>query len=190
MIMAFELTTRAEYKAYAGITSTNSDAEIDTLIPKVSELVKTYCRRRFLDYVGDTKIDSFNGDLDSFILQETPVLQVLSVEYSADYGQNYSELVEFTDWVLDDYKIVPIATGSWPYKLKGYRVTYYAGYETVPQDLRLAVLDLVTYYRQNDAAIHSTKAPGTNAVQIEYVSSTNLPAHIKRVLDQYVVDYA
>jgi hypothetical protein len=59
----------------------------------------------------------------------------------------------------------------------------------VPADLKLAVLDLVTYYRKNDGAIHSTKAPGTNSVQIEYVSTASLPAHIRRVLDMYVADY-
>jgi hypothetical protein len=73
--------------------------------------------------------------------------------------------------------------------INGYKVSYFAGYEVVPEDLRLAVLDLVTYYRKNDGAIHSTKAPGTNAVQIEYISTTSLPAHIKRVLDFYVADY-
>lgn len=186
--MAYELITRAEYKAYANISSTNSDTEIDLLIPRISELVKTYCRRRFNEYVDETKIEYFNGNQPCFILQETPILSVTSVEYSEDYGQTWTALTEFQDWVLDDYLIVSI-DGLWPKQLRGYRVTYNAGYETVPPDLKLAVLDLVTYYRQNDGAIHSNKAPGTNAVQIEYVSTTNLPAHIKRILDQYVVDY-
>jgi hypothetical protein len=189
--MAFELITRAEYKAYMGITSTNQDTEIDALIPKVSEFVKTYCRRRFIDWVSEAKTEYFNGGNESFILQETPVLQVLDVEFSADYGQNYTSLTEFTDWVLDDGVIVNIKSGpAWPKQLRGYRVQYFGGFEAVPEDLKLAVLDLVTYYRQNDAAIHSPKAPGTNSVQIEYVSTNKLPAHIRRVLDYYMADYA
>jgi hypothetical protein len=187
--MAFELLTRAEYKAYAGISSNNHDTEIDSLIPKVSELVKNYCRRRFLDNVDEVKTEYFNGGYPEFILSETPVLQVLAVEYSEDYGQNWTPLTQYGDWVLDRDSIFGILPGSWKPQLRGYRVSYYGGYEAVPQDLKLAVLDLVTYYRQNDAAVHSTKAPGTNSVQIEYISTTTLPAHIRRVLDLYVADY-
>jgi hypothetical protein len=131
----------------------------------------------------------FDGGYGSIILKETPVVQVLSVQKSTDYGQNYSDLTEFVDWVKDGDYIVSINPRGFEPLINGYSVSYTAGYETVPQDLRLAVLDLVTYYRKNDGAIHSTKAPGTNAVQIEYISTTSLPAHIKRVLDLYAADY-
>jgi hypothetical protein len=187
--MGANLITKAEYKTYAGIVSTNHDAEIDLLIPRVSELVKTYCRRTFVDYYDEAKSEVFAGGYGSIILKETPVVQILGVQKSTDYGQNYSDLVEFVDWVKDADYVVSIDPRGFEPMINGYRVSYYAGYETVPQDLRLAVLDLVTYYRKNDGAIHSTKAPGTNSVQIEYISTTSLPAHIKRVLDMYVADY-
>ena len=69
--------------------------------------------------------------------------------------------------------------------INGYKVTYYAGYATIPEDLKIAVLDLVTYYLKNDGSVHSPKAPGTNSVQIEYITSTALPAHIARILNIY-----
>lgn len=185
-----DLVTKQEYKTYAGINSTNHDAEIDFLIPKVSQLVKTYCRRSFVDNVDEAKIEIFHGDLDKFILKETPVTQVISVEYSKDFGKTFTKLVKFTDWVQDgDYILNVTSTGIFPKAINGYKVSYFAGFEVVPPDLKLAVLDLVTYYRKNDGAIHSTKAPGTNNVQIEYISTTSLPSHIKRVLDQYMADY-
>lgn len=185
-----DLVTKQEYKTYAGINSTNQDAEIDFLIPKVSELVKTYCKRSFIDYYDEAKAEIFKGGFANLLLKETPVVQIISVERSTNYGQTYTKLTKFTDWVQDGDSVVSLhATGIWPELINGYKVNYFAGYEVVPADLKLAVLDLVTYYRKNDAAIHSTKSPGSNAVQIEYISTTNLPAHIKRILDQYVVDY-
>ncbi len=188
--MAKDLITKAEYKAYAGINSTNFDTEIDSLIPKVSAFIKTYCGRSFVDYFDEPKTEVFNGGVGAFILSETPVLAVQSVSFSNDYGQTYADLVEYSDWVLDqDTYIVAISPSGWPKQLKGYKITYVAGYETVPADLKLAVLDMVTYYRQNDAAVHSPKAPGTNSVQIEYISSSTLPAHIRRILDLYKADY-
>ncbi len=71
-----------------------------------------------------------------------------------------------------------------------YKLTYTAGFEVLPEDLKLAIFDLTTYYMKNDMAVHSNKAPGTNTVQIEYVTTTNLPSHIKRVLDQYAANYS
>ena len=54
--MGLNLVTRAEYKAYVGITNDSQDKIIDALIPRVSELVKNYCRRTFVDYINDAKV--------------------------------------------------------------------------------------------------------------------------------------
>lgn len=186
-----DLVTKQEYKIYAGINSTNHDAEIDFLIPKVSEFVKTYCRRTFVDHFDEAKIEVFDGGHKTFLLKETPVTQIISVERSTDYGKTYTKLNKFIEWVPQGDTVLCLEPGgTWQELVNGYRVTYFAGFETVPSDLKLAVLDLVSYYRKNDAAIHSTKSPGSNTTQIEYISTTNLPAHIKRILDQYVADYA
>jgi hypothetical protein len=190
--MGLPLVTKAEYKAYAGITSVNQDAVIDTLIPKISKLVKTVCRRTFVDYVGDAKTEYSEGGMPYITLSETPVISINSVNYSSDYGKTYTALVEFTDYVLNkrDNSLASLSTDGFAQGINAYEVSYNAGYETLPEDLKLAVFDLIGYYVKNDMAIHSPKAPGTNSVQIEYVTSTNLPAHIKRVLDQYTADYA
>lgn len=188
--MALDLVTLAEYKAYAGISSTTQDTEIKALIPKVSQLVKTICRRTFVDFVGESKEQVFKGG-PTLSLTEFPVINVMSVEYSDDYGATYTALTEFIDYVVDAElgEIEPVQK-PFPYKLKAYKVTYTGGYEDgIPADLKVAVLDLIKYYLRNDMAVHSAKAPGTNSVQIEYVTNTNLPAHIKRVLDQYSGSY-
>jgi len=185
------LISRTEYKSYMGITSANKDTEIDILIPKVSQLVKTYCRRTFIDYYSDIKVEYFNGGFNTILLNESPVKEVLSVGNSTDYGQNYTNLVEYTDYVLDGDQLVYIKSPYiWPEKLKAYKVEYFGGYEDTPEDLKLAVLDLVEYYSKNNSAVHVNRDVTPNVTQINYVNSTNFPAHIKRVLDQYIADYA
>lgn len=205
--MGIDLVTLAEYKAYAGINSTTQDSVILTLIPRVSELVKSICRRTFVDFVDDAKTQIFRGG-DQFVLQETPVIAVQLVEYSLDYGATYTAMTEYTDYALDleTDSIVPIGIigyvadywdgivkrsvePTFPMRVNGYKVTYTAGYETLPADLKLAVLDLVNYYVRNDSAIHSHKGVGANTVQIEYITNTSLPAHIRRVLDLYSANY-
>ena len=189
--MGLPLITKAEYKAYAGISSNNSDAQLDILIPKVSNLVKQICRRTFVDFVNENKIEYFEEGTRTYVPLETPILSIISLEQSLDYGNTYAELVEYTDYAYSRSTETLNCIGRDFLKMvNGYRLTYTAGYENLPEDLKLAVLDLVGYYLKNDMAIHSPKAPGTNSVQIEYVITTNLPAHIKRVLDLYTANYA
>lgn len=191
--MAIDLITLAEYKTYAGISSTNQDIAIRNLIPQVSNLAKQLCRRTFVDYVDDYKTEVFKGGVDSrILLQETPLLQIASVEFSDDFGKTYRTLAEFTDYAVDQ-EADAVQLIAHPYigytKLNAFRVTYNAGYEQIPADLKLAIADLITYYLRNESAIHSNKGVGSNSVQIEYVTNTGLPAHIRRVLDQHTAFY-
>jgi hypothetical protein len=190
--MGLPLVTAAEYKAYIGITSTNQDAEIASVIPKVSELVKSFCRRTFLDYVDESKVEVFKGGESNLNLKESPLLVVGSVEFSEDYGLTYAPLVEFTDYVIDtetdQVNLIPLQYQIYK-RVNAFKVTYNAGYEAVPADLKLAIFDLITYYLRHEAALHTNKAVGANSVQIEYVTNTALPAHIRRVLDLYCANY-
>lgn len=196
--MGLPLITKSEYKAYVGINSTNTDDLIDSLIPKVSSLVKTLCKRTFIDYVDSPKVEYSEGGSNTIDLKEAPIILVSSVEYSRDYGSTYTQLTEYTDYAISKTNDNIVCIGSpglsseksiFPEATNGYRVTYIAGFLQVPEDLKLALFDLVTYYIKNDSSVHSNKAPGSNTVQIEYVINTGLPAHIRRVLDQYTMNY-
>ncbi len=188
--MGIALITKAEYKAYIGISSTNDDVIIDILIPKISDLIKSLCRRTFVDYVDDAVTEYFDGGSLFFAPKEYPVITISSLETSIDYGATYVTLVEYTDYVLNKSDDLVYYIGKeFPKLINGYKITYTAGFSTIPNELKLAALDLVSYYIKHDTAIHSNKAPGTNSVQIEYVTTTNLPAHIKRVLDLYTSNY-
>ena len=183
-----DLVSKADYKVYLGISSTNQDNIIDFLIPKVSEFVKTYCRRSFIDYVSSAKIEYFNGGIPFYLVQEQPLISVQDLFYSTDYGQTYTALTVNVDYVVDGDLVVPIGT-EFPYVLKGYRLVYSAGYASVPNDLKLAVYDLMSYYMKNDVAVNAVKGTNATTMQIEYITDTALPSNIKRVLDMYVLDY-
>lgn len=189
--MGLPLVTRSEYKAYTGITSTNSDAAIDIMIPRVSSMVKAICRRSFLDYVDDAKTEYFDGGTRSYSPEEAPVIAVASLEYSQDYGNTYTSLTEYVDYAVNkrDGTIVCI-NKDFPYLVNGYRVTYTAGYESLPEDLKLAVFDIISYYEKNDSAVHTHRNANPNTMQVEYITSTNFPPHIRRVLDLYTASYA
>lgn len=189
--MAKDLITIQEYKTYAGISSNGQDGEIATIIPKVSSLVKSICRRTFVDWVDEIKTEVYSGG-EVLLPQETPIIQVVDLETSDDYGASWTSLTEFTDWVLDveGQQIVSVGTTrEFKRKTNGYRLSYYCGYEEIPQDLKLAVLDLVTYYLKHQGSVQSQIAVTATNAQVQYLGSTGLPGHIKRVLDLYVQNY-
>lgn len=184
--MAKDLITLAEYKAYAGINSANQDTQIKELIPIVSQFAKSVCRRTFIDYVDDAKVEVFSGGY-YLLVSEFPLISVQSVELSTDFGKTYTSLVEYTDYTVDNEvgTIVPLIGTSFARVVNGYRVTYTAGFEVVPEDLKVAVMDLLTYYLKNDMAVKSQRNAGANTVQVEYITKNTLPSHISRVFDLY-----
>lgn len=192
--MATDLITLAEYKAYQGINSPNQDAEIKSIIPKISALVKTYCGRTFIDYASDAKVEYSNGGHEFIYLGEAPLLAVSSVEYSADYGKTWDVLTEFTDYTIDLsndrlYAIPSSLPGGFVKATNAYKITYTGGFEIVPDDIKLACLDLVSYYLKSDMSIKSTRNAGANQTSVEFITSSSMPSHIRRVLDLYKLEY-
>ncbi len=190
--MGLDLITDQELKDYATISSTNSDAIIELLIPKVSDFVKNYCCRTFVDYVGDDKVETHSGGYKYIYLSDGPIISLNLVEYSVDYGVTYTTLVDGTDYVWDteNDRVACISSEEYfPEGINAFRITYNAGYEETPEDLKLAVMDLVLYYMKHDMAVKSNNGVGRNSVAVEYITTAGLPSHIRRVLDLYMLEY-
>lgn len=182
------LVTKAEYKAYAGISSTTQDTLIDFLIPKISDAVRIFCRNPLIDTQA-TLTEVFDGGNGILNLSSGPVASVASVQYSTDYGKTYNDLTQYTDWIYvqRDQVIKCVYNSVFPYNPAGYRVTYTAGNDGCPEGLKLGVLEFIQYYMRHEGAVHSTSAPGGNNRQIEYILNSKLPASIQRIFDQYAL---
>ena len=188
-----DLITLAEYKEAEGIASPKEDLRLATLVPSVSQLVKTYCGNSIIDYYSTNKVETFNIDWGTHIVQltESPVNSVVSVEKRDSVTESYTT-VPTTDYYLDTTTdSVLYVTGStykhWPMGAGAVKVTYTAGYSACPSDLKLAVVDLVTYYLKDEHKERRTL--GGASIQNQSTSSVRdsvaFPDHIKRVLDMY-----
>ena len=188
-----DLITLAEYKEAEGIASPKEDLRLATLVPSVSQLVKTYCGNSIIDYYSTNKVETFNIDWGTHIVQltESPVNTVVSVEKRDSVTESYTT-VPTTDYYLDTTTdSVLYVTGStykhWPMGAGAVKVTYTAGYSACPSDLKLAVVDLITYYLKDEHKERRTL--GGASIQNQSTSSVRdsvaFPDHIKRVLDMY-----
>ena len=189
------LITLEEYKTAKGITSANEDAKITPLLASVTQLVRTYCGRSFTDYFSADKTELFSifwGE--SFIqLAETPIVSITSVSERDNLAGSY---VPLTSYYVDKdsdsiYKVADngVSTTSFKEGNGSVQVVYKAGWESAPADLKLAVIDLVSYYLKEEykpnRSIGSTSMQ--NAAQDSSYKGAQLPSHIKRVLDLYRV---
>ena len=195
-----DLITRAQYKEYKGIEHFKDDSKIDSLLSPISELVKTYCGTSFIDHYSTNKVEIFDiGDAQTaeLFLTESPLVSVSSVKEREGITAAYVTLINNTDYYIDLehdrlYRIDgDISSKNWPKGFASVEVTYRAGYSSTPQDLRLAIYDLITYYLKEEYKGRKSLAGATlqNETSTTIREDIGFPDHIKRVLDMYrIVD--
>ena len=90
-----DLVTLQQYKDFAGLQSLKNDARINIVIDQVSQLVKSYCGTTIIDYASTNKTEYFNIGLgvDRIILEESPLIQVVSVEERTSQADAYVTLI-------------------------------------------------------------------------------------------------
>jgi len=190
-----DLITLNIYKEAKGLSTPKEDLKINALIPSVSQLVKTYCGNSFVDYYSSAKTEILNVNWSTHIVQltESPVNTITSVQERTSYNSAYDTLTTGAfDYYLDTPTDSIFRTSSsgfrnWPTGVGAVKVVYTAGHSTVPEDLKLAVIDLITYYAKDE---HKERRV-LGGASIQNPSSTTqannvaFPDHIKRVLDLY-----
>jgi len=196
-----DLVTLQQYKDFAGLQGIQQDAKINVIIDNVSQLVKTYCGSTIIDYASTNKVEYFNiqqGD-DRVILAESPLIQVVSVEERTSQADSYVTLItensdssgkyEYIADMDSDSVVRTTSTGSkfFPKGMKAVKVTYKAGYTSTPEDLKLAVFDLIKYYLKDERKERMSIAGSTveNATSTSLRNNIGFPDHIKRILDLY-----
>ena len=199
-----DLVTLQQYKDFAGLTSIKNDARINVVIDQVSQLVKTYCGSTIVDYASTNKVEYKNikdSIVETIILDESPLIQVVSVQERTSQADAYVTLItENSDssgkyeYVIDTESDSITRTNStgnkyWPKGMKSVKVTYKAGYTNTPEDLKLAVFDLIKYYMKDERKERMSISGATIENQVSSSLSGNIgfPDHIKRILDMYKI---
>lgn len=192
-----DLVTLEEYKEYKGLKNSTEDSRRLALISSISKLVETYCDRKFKDYV-ETPVIEYHSALNTEVyLNQFPVLDITSVEVSNDGGTTYEALIEADPnklgYLADkDNGIIYTQNPHRPFlwyterAFNSLKVTYTAGYEDLPLDLKLAVFDLVHYYESEESTPSKSLMSGSIENPLPY-SSLHFPSHISRILNMYRV---
>jgi hypothetical protein len=198
------LVTLQQYKDFAGLQGVKTDARINVIIPQITKVVKNYCGTSILDYYSSAKTEYFDvldDRTNRIMLDESPVNTVTSVAERESQADSYITLITGNsdssgkyEYVVDTYtdSIIRTSDSATKYFAKGWqavKVVYTAGYSATPEDLKLAVYDLIKYYLKDErkARMQIAGAMVENQVSSSIRGNTGFPDHIKRILDFYKV---
>lgn len=193
------LVTIYEYKDSQNITGVKDDARITSLVASVSQLIKSYCGNSFVDYYSTAKTEYFNIDYDTHIVQlsESPIVSITSVHERSSQADDYVLLEKDGsngkyDYYIDNstdsiFRTTDEKYKNWEKGVAAVKVIYTAGYSDIPEDLKLAAYDLITYYYRDEYKTRRTIAGATidNQTTSTLRANVGFPDHIKRVLDMY-----
>jgi hypothetical protein len=178
------------YKSYKGINSTTNDTKHTLIIDAVNAFIEGYCGRVFTTYYDTDKIEYFEADQESIFPTEIPIVSITSLEYSSDAGETYSTVLsEYSDYVIDatDESIIALNSkfAAVTHNINALKLTYKGGYARVPKDLELAAVHLVDHYIDEEYIPRKSMAGVSIDTVIQPDMTARLPAHIRRVLENY-----
>ena len=185
------LISLADVKEFLHISAAGDDALLTNLISQIEKDVQNYCQRIF-EVPENDYVDYYNGKgTSTVLLRNWPVISLASVYDDPERIYGSDTLIDPDDYVLYDgtdndgepAKIV-LDGLTFSLGLQNIKVTYKAGYSTIPADLQLAVIKLV-------AADYLTGQGAINAVPVEGGGTVvfDRPARLRReayqIIDRY-----
>jgi hypothetical protein len=155
-ILSYALTTKADVKESLGIASsdTSKDNLIIRNINKATIAIENYCERRFKETTYTDEL--YNAtQTDQLILKQRPITSLTTFSLSVrDTGLNSDSWnsIDTEQYFVDNASGIVDSLYRNFGNYKRYKVTYSAGYTTIPEDLAEACVDLACYYIQNRGA--------------------------------------
>ncbi|MEM9043416.1 MAG: hypothetical protein AAGC81_01885 [Pseudomonadota bacterium] len=182
------IATLAQVKQLIGIGDSSSDSRIDALLDPVTAKLEQEARRSFSVV---TEIETHYGGVESLPLMIRPVVSVTTVEDIVS-----SSTVDPSGYLLDgeagllhrlplgrawDYRAAPFEPRST--SIRRWKVTYQAGYATVPADVEIAFADMINHFLTVSAGMQSEKDGDYSYVKAAGVEG--LPERVRSIIAKY-----
>jgi uncharacterized phiE125 gp8 family phage protein len=179
------LTSLSAAKDYLEIPSANTaqDARIERFINAASQLIEKFTSRKL-------KAQSYTEHHDgrrsnALLLREWPAQKPSVVCIDSTWAFNSADNLDPSEYDVIDDGWLMLRSGTFPRGTRNVRITYTAGFATVPADLEEACLMLVEYlYMHRNDRRTGILAKSKNGENTRY--SETIPTNIKELLWQYV----
>lgn len=180
------LASLAQLKTQLGIISseTKYDAKLTLFLNAASAWVETYCERKF---ESQSYVELINGNRTNFfITDQWPIISVseLRISSNRDWASPTS-LIPATDYSISSDGIgITYYPGYLPQGYDNVRLSYVAGYATIPSDLQLATIWAAEwFYLHNNRGDMGRTTASKTGESVGVLSE--VPQMIKQIIDPY-----
>lgn len=191
-LLSYALTSVADVKESLGIDSgdTSQDNLIKRKINQATLFIESYCNLARDHHFAQTTYtnEEYDGTgRNTIVLRMRPVSSISSFQRrNSTLSDGTFEDVEselyFKDLTAGIIELVVNTNYGW----NRYRVTYTAGYSTIPADLAEACVTLASYYVDNSASGTAVKKKQEGSRSIEYFQ--NAGSSDNSIIDQLGLD--
>lgn len=183
--MVNDLTTVALAKAYMKKTDAGDDALLAVLVSQASMMIEKYTNRDFTAVTYTNELYNGNGGVKLY-LKQSPINSVTSVKLYDPYTNTdlYTYTVN-TEYILYEEEGYIHMWGGWSKGHQNFKITYNAGYSTVPEDIVLAANMLTAFVFDNirKQGIKSQRIGTFSETLKDYKES--IPVEISAMLDHW-----
>lgn len=149
--MVNDLSTVAQVKAYMKKTDAGDDTLLATLLSQASKMIETYTNRDFTAVIYTDELYNGNGGpklyLKQFPIFTTPAVVVKLYDPFTDTNlYTYTVNLEYIIYEEEGYIHM---WGGWSKGHQNFKITYKAGFTTVPEDIVLACNMLTAFVFDN-----------------------------------------
>lgn len=154
------LTTVANFKTFIGDSSSTNDTVYGNIIDSVSAFVENYCNRTFDSTTYTNEVYDGTGTI-YLRLKNYPITTFTRLQERARWDNTDDwETISSQNYYYDTNEGVITKTSNFSMGKQNYRVTYVAGYSTIPADLQLAVWQMtrdIFNHRKSSGDVTSEK---------------------------------
>lgn len=182
--------SQQEISSYLDIQSATSEQQawMQALSDGISKAIQNHCGR---DLAKGTYTENYDGSGRRILkLRQYPIISVNSVTYTDTNG--IQTAVVATDYIiyLEEgwLKLKSIAAHSsvWIKGDQDYEIIYDAGYDPLPDDIKLACRKWVANeFQKIEQKLHAVQSRNLGDEVINYQVS-EIPADVKKLLERYV----
>lgn len=140
------LITKEEFKVFASITDDSEDEILQIYIDAAEEFIKNYCNRTFEETVYTNELYDGPGT-PCLVVDDYPIL---SVEEILEYDEVVSSISDLDDdgyYIKNNRPYGIYHSLCWSAGRDTIKVSYTAGYSSIPSDLKLAAFLVTSYFR-------------------------------------------
>ena len=143
-----DLTTLSKVKTYLGITGTDDDQLLESLIDASSSAIKKFCQSDIVAADYTEYHDGRGGRC--LILRGRPINSIASIYDDLDRQYPPETLIDADDYTFKSESGLVIYTGGkFQDGIKNVKITYNAGYNTTPEDIDLGCrIQVASWYNR------------------------------------------